>query len=107
MTQPMLDMELDPERKLWIPGRRRFLFLGLGAAAAALLPVPKFRSLRFYANGVLLNIRTSELLLVTSINRNAITVVRGIGGSVVGDARSVLQPEELAADYIELGNAFQ
>lgn len=30
-------MELDPERKLWVPGRRRFIFLGLGALAAAAL----------------------------------------------------------------------
>lgn len=30
----MRDFDLDPERKLWVPGRRRFLFLGLGALAA-------------------------------------------------------------------------
>ena len=33
-------MEYDPERALWVPGRRRFLFLGLGATLSSLLPAP-------------------------------------------------------------------
>jgi hypothetical protein len=33
----MPEAEYDPERALWVPGRRRFMFLGLGALAAAAL----------------------------------------------------------------------
>jgi hypothetical protein len=32
------NMDLDPERQLWLPSRRRFFFLGLSAAGAAFLP---------------------------------------------------------------------
>lgn len=33
----MTEAEYDPEKALWVPGRRRFLFLGLGSLAAAAL----------------------------------------------------------------------
>jgi hypothetical protein len=31
----------DPERALWVPGRRSFLFLGFGAGVAAALGLPR------------------------------------------------------------------
>jgi hypothetical protein len=33
--------DFDPERKLWTPGRRSFLFLGASAAVGIMLPKPK------------------------------------------------------------------
>lgn len=38
--QAVSDFDLDPERRLWLPGRRRFFLFGLAAGEWALLPQP-------------------------------------------------------------------
>lgn len=41
----MTDFEYDPERAIWKPGRRAFLFLGASAAVGAMLPAGAVKDL--------------------------------------------------------------
>lgn len=52
----MDDLEYDPERKLWRPGRRSFLFMLGAAAVGAVLPGKEL----FVARGVISGLPTED-----------------------------------------------